>query len=190
MRWCRCPRGSTAFAALLAVWAAEEGVSEEEQTRLLLLCFLLLLLPVFFPILQKLYDGIVAQIILNCCRKKFNGRAACVALTQMLLMIPAFIARLAALSTGGSAGGGFNVAKLGRSTKILVDADKQQKDARKKRNTVKVTRRRKLEPEEASLYLAGGGAAIGLNAARAEKEEGDDGDDGDDGGDGGGDGGD
>ena len=40
------------------------------------------------------------------------------------------LAAAAALSTGGSsAGGGFNVAKLGRTAKIMADSDKQQADA-------------------------------------------------------------
>jgi hypothetical protein len=43
--------------------------------------FQLLFIPVFLPILLKLYDGVIVSFIVNCCRKKFDLSAAVVPVT-------------------------------------------------------------------------------------------------------------
>ena len=136
-------------------------------------------------------------MILNCVRKKFNPQTAIASGIILLLAIPAFIAKVF-----GVGGGGFNVAKLSGTVKVLVGDAKKVKDA--KGTTVKTTRvvRRKkakagaddgagaLDPSlmGAGALSASHGPGHNESAEPVNKKDKDEDDDDD--GDGGGDGGD
>ena len=68
-------------SAAILLWCQAQGIIGEGDTALIqTIVFALLMIPVFVPILQKVYDGLVVNIVVNCCRKKFNPQAAAGAL--------------------------------------------------------------------------------------------------------------
>ena len=124
-----CPQFiSEGVSALLLLIAAQPGTARETVEMLHLISFFMLLFPVFIPVMQKAYDGILvnvrteqrqsglpvganawmvirptlttrpvhdyAQMVLNCCRKKFNFMAALNSGIVLLLAIPAFLAKV------------------------------------------------------------------------------------------------
>jgi len=167
---------SEGISSVLLFYAAQQGASGETVDQIHLLAFVLLLLPVFFPVLQKFYDGVIVNLILNCVRKKFNPRTAMPTLTIMCLSIPAFIAK--AFGAGGS---GFNAASLSRTVKSLTADAKKQKDA-KKGATVKVKRivRRKKQREGDGVTMMAAAALPVASAYDFDDDGGDDGGGGDD----------
>jgi hypothetical protein len=169
---------SEGISSVLLFYAAQNGASDEEIAQIQLLAFLLLLLPVFLPVMQKVYDGVVVNIILNCVRKKFNPQAALASMTILCLAIPAFAAK-----AFGVGGGGFNAAKLSGTVKSLTADAKKQKDAKKGATiTVKRVVRRKKGYVDDYAFGAGANAAAQIEQEEEEEEEdvGDDGGGGDD----------
>lgn len=172
---------------LLLFLMAQSGASEEEKQQGMLLAFMLMLLPVFLPVLQKVYDGVIVNLVINCCRKKFNAAAACTAMLVCILAIPAVVGKM--LGCKGS----FNAAKLTTTARTLVADAKRHRDA--KASTVKVkrvVRRKKKDANSDDVTTVapacGASAAMGASGKRKEEEE-EGGDDGDGDDDGGGDGG-
>lgn len=101
-------------------------VSDRPAADLRQVAFWFSFLPISYMMLMKLYDGVVVNIIINCCRKKFNLQTACVTLSVMVLALPRFIYRVA---SGGAAGsdGLTSADQLGRSVKATAaDAQKQR----------------------------------------------------------------
>jgi len=81
--------GSSAVLVLLA--AATPGNAADFERDL---AFQLLLLPVFLPMLHKLYDGVIVAIILNCCRKKFSLCTALAPVMGFIMVLPSFVGRM------------------------------------------------------------------------------------------------
>ena len=118
---------------LMTFIAAQDGVSQETGSVLTELPLYLILVPVFLPVIQKCYDSIFVNIIVNCSSKKFNPRAALVAGTIFVLSIPAFLMKAFGMATGAQH---FNAAKLSSSAKAAIESTK----ARAKGQIVTVTR--------------------------------------------------
>ena len=104
----------------------EDGLQQKVHT----LTTYLLLGPVFYPVLQKLYDGVFVSIIVNCCRKKFDANVAAATALTVLLALPAFLVRLTGFG-GGGAGAASLAARMGGTTKSLLAEAKKQRQARK-----------------------------------------------------------
>ena len=124
---------SEGVSALLLLLAALNSTPSEVAASIQWVVFGMLLIPVFFPVIQKAYDGLVVSLILNCCRKKFNPQAACQTLIVLALAIPGFIAKVT-----GCSGGKFNAASASGTVKSVLGDAKLLKSAGA--NTVKVTR--------------------------------------------------
>ena len=60
--------------------------------------FWLTLSAIFFPVVQKAYDGIVVNLIVNCCRKKFSCAAACATVSALMCAIPAMLKKVLGLA--------------------------------------------------------------------------------------------
>ena len=103
-----------------------------------------------------------SQIVINCCRKKFNATAATIALVQLLLALPGFAARAFGFSNAG-AGKNFNVAKLSSSVKGVTDDSKKLYGAKKQTVVMKRIERRKKQSDvgdqDGGVGLLGFGAA-------------------------------
>jgi len=102
--------------------SAEHGANKENATMTNMMVHLMLL-PVFLPVLQKCYDSLLVNLILNCSKNKFNTRAALITAINFVLSIPAFIAKMCGL--GASAVAKFNPAKMSSSAKALVESVKK-----------------------------------------------------------------
>ena len=156
-----------AIAVLLVFAASQQGASGESM--LLVAPFYLLLTPVFLPILQKVYDGIVINIITACCRKKFDCHAACAKLAILVLAMPSLIATFFGLGVPQSS----NAAKLSNTSKGLILAAKSAKRF-KIVNTKRVVRSRAIEAVE---LMADAGCFV--RSQKPDEEDDDDDDIGD-----------
>ena len=87
-------------------------------------------LPVFVPIIQKVYDGLIVNIIVNCCRKKFSLKNFVNASIVLLLNLPKIAARLVGVGGGSLDIGAFGarIGKLGAFVKkATADRGKHKK---------------------------------------------------------------
>ena len=122
------------IAAALLLADKEGG----EESAIAQVTFYLLLGPVFYPILQKAYDGIIVNIIVNCYRKKFDCAATTAMLLNLLVSIPKMMAQLAGAKVSTSSGTG---AKMGARTKVLVtEARKMSVNRLQTRKSLKTVR--------------------------------------------------
>ena len=183
-------------SVLLFLAAAWDDGSGDLVGTMRLISFLLLLFPVFLPVMQKFYDGVIVSIIVNCCRKKFSFWATFGAMLIFLLALPKFLGGLCGFSTGS-----FNIAKLSGSIKALVaDARRLRKAQMQKATKRKVAKKQVLKEErtdngDAHYAMAGAGVGIKLmvdgtmqRKRKGKKDESEDVEgDGDDAGDAGGD---
>ena len=161
------------------------ATSSSLAERLRLASFFLLLLPVFAPIFQRLYDSIVVNIIVNCCRKQFSAMTAFTEAIKLLLAVPAFLANVFGMSGATS---GFNVAKLTGTVKgVMTDAERARRLEGKATTVTRKVRRRKnqgkeeaIEHDPNTLLMAGAITATHDVKARRREEADDDEDAGND----------
>jgi len=141
--------------ASILLWAASVGLIDAAKVRLKMITFMLLLVPVFIPIFQKVYDGLVSLCKLR--KKKANKQAALLPTIQFLLMILAKYAGRVA---------NFNPKSLGRTVKQFLADTSQQGVAAGKGQKVKVkriVRRPKACVEEAGMATAATGMGLGVD---------------------------
>jgi len=125
---------SEGLASLLLLLAAQ--ASQRDQALTKTLCFLLLLLPVFVPILQKLYDSVIVNIIIPCYeRKKLNKQLISQESVKWFLSVPSMVGQFFGVDVGS-----FNPARLVASVNKLIADGKQQRAVRKGVGKVKVMR--------------------------------------------------
>ena len=175
--------GVSVLLLFCAQWA---GATAEAIDVLQLVSFWLLLVPVFLPILQKLYDAVFVAIIFNCVRKNFDWAKVVHTLVMLLCAIPKFLMVYFGVKT--SAGGAMAAsagAQVGKTTKhLLADLKRQRKATEAQSRMIEA---RKTAEQRAADGPVGACTAAGIaaHAQRSKCDNGDDGDDGDDGGDGG-----
>ena len=93
---CACAFASEGTAAVLLYLAEwHDGISADAVDSLRLTSSLLLLIPVFLPIAEKVYDGVVVKFVLNCVRKKFDWAAFAAELCLLVTRLPSMLARFA-----------------------------------------------------------------------------------------------
>ena len=127
-------------SSLMLLLGGANGADPEQMRQI---SFAMLLIPVFVPIVQKAYDAIFVNIIVNCVRKKFNPQAALGTLIIMFLALPAFVARF----TGFQAPQ-FNVASLSRTVNASIASIKNTITGTKKsKKTVHGSMRRIVRKE-------------------------------------------
>ena len=119
--------------SVVLLWYANwGGASAEVVERIQLWSFLLLLLPVFLPIVQKLYDAIIVNIIVNCVRKKFDWGNVTTAMCNLLFALPTMLAKVFGISTGRTGG----LAIKGAATvRNLLAETKTQRNVKKTRES-------------------------------------------------------
>jgi len=76
-------------------------LSERQVGQLLDASFYFQVLAVALPMLHKLYDAIIVQIIVNCVRKRFNLQKAATTTCSMLLVLPSTLFALGGSSVMG-----------------------------------------------------------------------------------------
>lgn len=104
------------------------------------------------PMMMKVYDGLVVNIIINCYRNKFNAQTACVTLCVMLLSLPKLLFK----SLQGSAGeSGANLASIasrgGGSVKAAAGDVVKQRSCEKQRRAVARAERELARAERARV---------------------------------------
>jgi hypothetical protein len=83
----------------------------------------LLLLPVFMPMTQFLYDGLVVTVIVACCRNKFTVKMFIIWCAIISLSVPSFLARAFGCVCPGLTT--FSSSKaIGASVMVINDAEK------------------------------------------------------------------
>jgi len=116
--------------ASILLWAASAGlISDEGMVHLNLITFMLLLVPVFVPIFQKVYDGLVTLSKLP--KRKANLQTVLLPIIQFSLMLS---------SKFGVGARNFNPKSLARTVKQLLADTSQQGVAIGKGEKVKVKR--------------------------------------------------
>ena len=90
--------------AALLLLIAQHVADAAFSTAVAIVTFFLLLAPVFIPVAMKAYDGIFVNIVLNCCRKKFDFTNSLALFLVFLTSIPGTVARFFG-GGGGDAGG-------------------------------------------------------------------------------------
>jgi len=193
---------SEALASALTLFKDRGMIGGRDAQTVELTTFCLLLMPVFFPIFMRVYDLIVVQIVMNCCRKKFNARAAFIAMLAALMSVTKLILTKFGVTAS------FNPSALVRTLKQLNVDSAQQQTVTGKGQRVKVKRTvRRRRGDDASMeamvtagcslealtlvpfYTPVTGANDSMKADNADGDDGGDDGGGDDGGgdDGGGD---
>ena len=125
---------SEGTSTVLAYIASQSGLTSQDVDLIQLGSFYLLLLPVFLPIVHQCYDAIFVNIVLNCCRKKFNPVTAWTTAVVLLVAMPNFFAKAFGFKEATSQ---FNAAKLTATSKALIAEAKKQQDS--KGSTIRVT---------------------------------------------------
>jgi hypothetical protein len=118
-------------ATILVYMAAQATTSPETAAVAQDWAFNLLLFPVFMPMCQFLYDGIIVTVIVSCWRKKFTLKILIIWTSIICLSIPSFLARaFGHICPGLSTFSSSNV--IGASVMFINDAEKQIKAQRQK----------------------------------------------------------
>jgi hypothetical protein len=114
-------------ATILTYVAAQSTTSAATAASAQSWALWLLLLPVFMPMTQFVYDGVVVSVIVACCRNKFSLKMAIILCAIIFsLSIPSFLARAFGCVCPGLTT--FSSSKtIGASVMVINDAEKQIK---------------------------------------------------------------
>jgi len=144
---CACGVGNATVAlqfmiegvsALLLLLASSEGGGRLQADAITVTSYLVLAAP-SFPMFQKLYDGVVVQIIVNCCRKRFDATMAAASLLTVLAALPKYVMGVFGLSGGQDAAEGAGLSSrlggAGATSKAILNEVKKQRQASKRHLT-------------------------------------------------------